>query len=1060
MWRCLILIASVTVPAVGQSGDADAPIDFNRQIRPILSDKCFRCHGPDAGQRQAGLRLDQPEVALHELESGATAIVPSDPDSSELVRRIYADDEAERMPPADSQKSLSPAEKDLLKAWIAQGAKFSRHWSFVPPVRSAASPVPGDRWSHNDIDRFVLRRLQGEGLAPSPEADRRTLIRRVSFDLTGLPPTNAEVDAFLSDDRSDAYERVVDRLLASTRFGERMAVHWLDLARYADTDGYEKDGHRQMWPYRDWVINAFNANKPFDEFTIEQLAGDLLPAATRDQIIATAFNRNNPTTSEAGSDPAEFAAKYAVDRLNTTASTWLGLTTQCAECHDHKFDPITTEDFYRLFAFFNQLAEVPLYEGPEAPPSITVAMPEQEAALAKLDEQIAAAKAELEKEVNALVATQPQWEDQQRKPQLGAVDRRDGLAIECTFDEKDGELCFDSSGQNHHGKLVRLRSAADSAARRMVGVAGRAWQFDGNGWIECAAALPVDAHEGLSYAAWAKPTQRGGVVLSKIDPVNGSRGFDVYLQEGQAIVHIIDNWPLAAFKLKTKATYVPDQWMHVLVTWDGRSSRDAIRIYFNGQAQETITDVDGPPVVSIDNAAPVRIGSRADGENAFHGQIDEVRVYHRALTQQEAVALIERTAHQLLAIPAGQRGAEQARVLTDYYRRTAVAAATAQQRESLTALETKAAATRAQIPKVRIMQATAERRPTYILVRGDYLNPGKEVTAGIPAVFGDLPGDAPIDRLALARWLVSSKNPLTARVVVNRLWALCFGTGLVPTLNDFGSQGEWPSHPDLLDWLATEFVRQNWDIKSMMRAIVTSRTYCQSSRVTPDLLRQDPQNRLLARGPRVRLPAEMIRDNALAISGLLQEQVGGPSTFTYHPAGLWEEMAWADSPWKTWPQDRDTNLYRRGLYTFWKRSVLHPVMSLFDAPTRNVCEVGRSITNTPLQAYVTLNETSFVEAARALAARMMRERGGRPEDMIEYGYVLAIARPPSQQECNILHNVYLKMRDHYAQTADDAKDLLGVGESSNPNELDPIEHAAWTTVAQVILNLDETMTKE
>lgn len=788
MWLMPHITAALACcPSALIAADAEPTIDFNRQVRPILSDKCFRCHGPDANQRQAGLRLDRPESALHELESGATAIVPGDPNASELVRRIFSSDESERMPPPDSQKFLNEADKVVLRTWLLQGAKYTQHWSLIPAKRSVPSTLPDDTWSTNEIDRFILDRLRRERLVHSPEADRRTLIRRLSFDLTGLPPSIGEVDAFLEDKEPDAYERVVDRLLASPRFGERMAIHWLDLARYADTDGYEKDGHRQMWPYRDWVIQAFNNNKPFDEFTIEQLAGDMLPSATRDQLIATAFNRNNPTTSEAGSDPDEFAAKYAIDRVNTTASVWLGLTTQCAECHDHKFDPITTEDFYRLFAFFNQMPEVPLYEGPDAPPSIMVATPVQEKRLAELDNQITGAKTALEK-----------------------------------------------------------------------------------------------------------------------DPT---------------------------------------------------------------------------------------------------------------------------------------------------------ATASAAQREQLASLEKQAADLRAQIPKVRVMQPTGQRRPTHILVRGDYLNPGKEVTAGIPAFFGELPNGAS-DRLALARWIISAENPLTARVVVNRLWALCFGTGLVSTMNDFGSQGELPSHPELLDWLATEFAATHWNVKAMLRLIVTSSAYRQSSRVTPELLERDPQNRLLARGPRHRLPAEMVRDNALAVSGLLHEQLSGPSVYPYHPTGLWEEMAWADSPWKTWPQQHGTNLYRRGLYTFWKRSMLHPVMSLFDAPTRNVCEVGRSTTNTPLQAYVTLNETSFVEAARSLAARMMSEGTGSTGDAIELGYLRATARSPSDKEREILRNLYERMKRHYAEQSAEAQALLAVGESPAPKDLDPVDLAAWTTVAQVILNLDETITNE
>lgn len=756
--------------------DLSRTIDYNRDIRPILSEKCLSCHGPDEEQRQAGLRLDMRESAVQELASAAIAIRPGEPDRSELVRRIDSAEDHERMPPPESQTSLSDTEKALLRTWIAEGAEYSPHWSFVRPQRPAPPQTVGDEWSRNDIDRFTLALLRQQQLAPSPEADRRTLIRRVSLDLTGLPPTIAEVEAFLADDRTGAYERVVDRLLASPRFGERMAMHWLDLARYADSDGYEKDGHREMWPFRDWVIRAFNANMPFDQFSVEQLAGDLLPQATREQRIASAFNRNNPTTSEAGSDPDEFAAKYAIDRLTTTARIWLGLTMQCAECHDHKFDPLTMEDFYRLFAFFNQVPEVPLYDGIDCPPTMTVATPEQESALAKIMADIAAAKA------------------------------------------------------NNASNLETLKQL-----------------------------------------------------------------------------------------------------------------------------------------------------------------------------EQEL---------------------------------------------------------RGQIPRLRIMQDLPERKPTFILLRGDYRNPGKEVAPGIPVALGTSSPDGHSNRLDLAKWIVSEENPLVARVTINRLWALCFGTGLVATMDDFGSRGEWPSHPELLDWLATEFVACKWDIKHMLRLIVTSSTYRQSSHFTPKLQEYDPQNRLLARGPRYRLSAEMIRDNALAVSGLLHEQVGGPSVFPYHPGGLWEEMAWADSPWKVWPQSSGSNLYRRGLYTFWKRSVLHPVLAMFDAPNRNLCEVDRSRTNIPLQAFVTLNETSFVEAARALAVRMIGAGQGQPEACIDHAYLLAVARPASRSERTTLLNAYRLAHAHFTQHPGEAASLISTGAMPVPAEFDQAELAAWTVVAQVVLNLDETMTKE
>ncbi|MEX2172124.1 MAG: PSD1 and planctomycete cytochrome C domain-containing protein [Pirellulales bacterium] len=775
-------------------GEVRQTIDFARDIRPILSNHCFRCHGPDAGKRQAGLRFDLRENALAELDSGKRAIVPGAPDEGELIRRVYSDDESEQMPPPELKKPLNDEQRSLLKQWIADGAQYSDHWSFRPLTRPELPHVEDTAdWSNNEIDLFVLERLRSAGLQPMPAADRRTLLRRVTLDLTGLPPTPEEVTAFLSDRRSDAYERVVDRLLASPRFGERMAMLWLDLARYADTDGYEKDSHRQMWPYRDWVIEAFNENMPFDQFTIEQLAGDLLPNATSNQLVASAFNRNGPTTSESGVDPAEFAAKYAIDRVNTTGTIWLGITVGCAECHDHKYDPITAKDYYRLFAFFNQVPEEPLYEGADSPPSIPVPSAAQESRLTELALQKATLTSELE----------------------------------------------------------------------------------------------------------AIGTQSGG-----------------------------------------------------------------------------------------EEAAAAELRNRLD-----------------SLASQEK---------ELLAT----------------------------------------------VPKVRVMRDVPQRRPTNILMRGDYRNPGEEVAPGVPESLGKLPDNEPATRLTLARWLISGQNPLTPRVTTSRLWQVCFGYGLVRTMADFGSQGEWPTHPELLEWLASRFVESGWDVKGMLRLIVTSSTYRQDSRIIPELQQRDPENRLLARGPRHRMPAEMIRDNALFMSGLLHEQLGGPSVHPYHPPGLWEEQAWADSPWKTWKQGHGQDLYRRGLYTFWKRSVLYPQFALFDAADRTVCAVSRPITNTPLQAFVTLNETTYVEAARVFAQRLMQEAPVDEPKKIEWGFELALSRPPSPAEQDRMRTLLRQMRANYQNQPTDAEQLLSVGERPRPDELDPVELAAWTCVTHVILNLDETMTKE
>jgi hypothetical protein len=1060
-WQCRLCVAlcslilawlELSQPLLAE----ESKLDFNRQIRPILSDKCFKCHGPDSTNRQAGLRLDSAEIATHPLDSGETAIVPGKPEQSELAKRIYAEDDSERMPPPTSQKTLSADEKTLLKNWIASGAEFMPLWSFIPPKHIDPPQLASDNWSRNSIDRFILQRLRAKKLVPSAEADRRTLIRRVSFDLTGLPPSPAEITAFVNDDRPDAYEQLVDRLLVSPRFGERMAVPWLDLSRYADSDGYEKDGHRQMWPFRDWVIQAFNSNMPFDQFTIEQLAGDLLPEATRDQKLASAFNRNNPTTSEGGADPDEYAAKYAIDRLTTTANVWFGLTMQCAECHDHKFDPLTNDDFYSLFAFFNQIPEVPLYEGPDAPPSMALPTREQASDLAKVTEKTSAAKIKLDAEVDRLLKLQSQWEDEQRLAVnlTTLTEPSKGLVANYVTDPADAAAAVDPA------KQPAMQPKGESAPHETSGLIGKAWLFDGKGYFEGKSFASLDSKKGFSYAAWVKPTQQGGVVVSNIDAEHGSRGFDLFMQEGQAIVHLIDNWPTAAIKVKSTTKYKPDEWVHVLVVWDGGIKKDSVQIHFDGESQPLTFDVLAPQLSSIKNDVPVRIGSRANGESAMHGAICDVRVYDHPLTAEEGLTFIAPRIRPLLDVAPSSRQSDQSRIIAEYYRRTDVAAKTDAERKALAELEKKQHELNSAIPKVRIMQQVSEKRPTHVLVRGDYRNPGKEVNAAIPAVLGKLSDSAPNDRLALARWIVSPSNPLTARVTVNRLWEQVFGRGIVATPNDFGSQGEAPSHPELLDWLATDFMDHGWDVKAILRQIVTSSTYRQSSRITPEAAERDPQNRLLARGPRQRLSAEMIRDNALTVSGLLQEHVGGPSVYPYHPSGLWEEMAWADSPWKSWPQDHGANLYRRGLYTFWKRSVLHPVMSIFDAPNRNYCTVDRSPTNTPLQAFVTLNEDSFVEAARGLAIKMIAEGASDPVKSIDYGFQFVTAREPEQKERQLLINTYQLLHTHFAEQPDAASALLKVGDNPLPPSINQVDAATWTTIAQIMLNLDEAITKD
>ncbi|HMO83687.1 MAG TPA: DUF1549 domain-containing protein, partial [Lacipirellulaceae bacterium] len=587
------------------------PINYNRDVRPILADNCFRCHGPDEGERQSGLRLDSFEGATAEGDSGLPAIIPGNVEESELLRRIDAD-EYEVMPPPDSGKTLSEQQKEVLREWIAQGAEFAPHWSFIAPKLPALPELADSSWPRNAIDHFVLQGLRSAGVAPAEEADRRTLIRRVSFDLTGIPPTPQEVEAFLSDESTNAYERLVDRLLASPRFGERMAIDWLDLARYADTDGYEKDSHRQMWPYRDWVIRAFNRNMPFDQFTIEQLAGDMLPNATRDQQIASAFNRNGPTTSESGSDPAEYAVKYAVDRVATTSTVWLGLTMQCAECHDHKFDPLSIRDFYSMVAFFDQVPEIPLYEGADSPPSIPALDPQQEAAVTKLDARLAKLGAKLKLREQSLLGEQLAWESQRREAARGLDAPRTGLIAEYLLDEEVTDIAADSSGRQRHGRLVVNDASSASRPQSIAAVSGRCVEFYGYGGIESGALPEIDLQHGFSYGAWVRPTAQGGVVLSCVDPQSSGRGFDLYLQAGQALVHVVDHWPAAAVKVTSQTNYKPDEWLHVMVVVRGGGGAKDVALYFDGVEQPTTADLDAHPLATVNGAALLRIGSRAN----------------------------------------------------------------------------------------------------------------------------------------------------------------------------------------------------------------------------------------------------------------------------------------------------------------------------------------------------------------------------------------------------------------------------------------------------------------
>lgn len=1159
---------------------AEQQIDFNRDIRPILSDHCYACHGPDEKARKADLRLDEKEAVFGTLKSGSIAVVPGDLEKSELIYRISTQDEDDRMPPHNDGKPLSEKQIAVFQQWVSEGAEWQRHWAYVKPQRHNPPKVDDENWTHNDIDRFTLNRLEQEGLKPSGEASKGKLIRRATLDLTGLPPTIEEIDNFLAEDNDTAYEKLVDRLLESEAYGERQAMFWLDLARYGETQGYHHDAHRDMWHWRDWVINAFNENKPFDEFTTEQLAGDLLPNPTRDQIIATGFHRNEMTTSEGGALPEEYAVKYVVGRIDTTARVWMGTSMACAECHDHKYDPITQKDYYRFFAFFNTIPENGLDRQSNPVPRLELRNSDHDKRTAQFDAEIAAlesAHKKIVQESNAtFAASQQGWEQKHREQSVNnwqpllpveyvsengatlAVHADNSITVsgespaQDTYQVRlqtpssqiagirlealpDRSTSHGKAGRRENGEfiLTRIEVTARSGNRERTQAEFQApepggwWQlgpfsgnspkesFDNNYGPEPSADLEKSYADGkLKWREISNPAQDEPISLAGSNATfyflrkfKGAKSSEVQMQLGSSSA--FKAW-LNGNLIHTKKSDAKSDPVRVSMKIQEGDNTLLIKLTNGNNGSELSIDPSFQPIleqsVSIAKAAAdanrggydikgtlddlIETGWSLDAGNdsakkphyawfrfakpvGFSAGTElEVRLIFSSPIPQATLArfriattpseelntflsLPNNIRSHLLEWPA-DRSDQTNLTLQRYYREQFVDEA-----KNLTKILNEKRSERRKyqntIPLAMVMQEMEKPRETRVLIRGAYNDPGEVVTPGVPEAILPWQENYPTNRLGLAQWLLHPDHPLTSRVLVNHYWQQHFGTGLVKTSEDFGAQGESSSHPELLDWLAQEFIESGWDMKHMHRLIVTSATYRQAAATSRESLRRDPGNRLMAHYPRQRLEAEAVRDFALSVSGLINPKIGGPSIFPYQPPGLWEQVAFEGT--RKWEQSKGSDNYRRGLYVYWRRSIPYASFVTFDAASRETCTVKRPRTNTPLQALVLMNDPVYVEAARTFGLRIMKNGGDSINDRVDYAFRTCLSRNPSKAEMERMTNAFREELQHFLDHRADANQLVNIGATPPPTDIDPVELAAWTMIVQVLLNLDETITK-
>jgi hypothetical protein len=1020
------------------TGASERKPDFNRDVRPILSDRCFVCHGPDDARRQAELRLDRREDATKTRKHGA-AISPGAPDASELVRRIRSGDPDVAMPPPDSgRRPLTEDEREILSRWIASGAPYEPHWAFRP---IGSPPVPGavfPAFERNEIDRFVNKQLKERGLEPSPETSRELLLRRATLDITGLPPSVKELDAFMNDPSADAYEKAVDRLLASPRYGERMASVWLDLARYADTYGYQADVYRAVWPWRDWVIDAFNKNMPYDRFLVEQLAGDLLPNATRQQKLATCFNRLHRQTNEGGSTEEEFRVEYVADRVHTFGTAFLGLTLECARCHDHKFDPLPQEDYYGLFAYFDDIDESGLYSHfTSATPTPTLALPTeaQEASLGALKAELAERTGNIEKLKIARRPAFEEWKKSGNRPALAPPD--------AYFPLDDIE----------NGKL---RNLVDPAKPGVVsddpvvaaGISGGSLQFSGDNNALFPGVGEFARWQPFSISCWIRtPDRKERAVILKRSRAwtdAGSQGYQLLLEGGRLTWSLVHFWPGNAISIASNREIEPAAWTHVVATYDGSSTAAGLHLYLNGErAEVTVVRDHLWKDITGGDPGPLTLAERFRDLGFKNGRIDELKVYSKCLGAFEARELSGR---------GGRLGTDD---WFEYYIES-VDSEVAREKAAIQNVRKALAATEESVQEIMCMEDRDPPRSAFVLTRGRYDAPdrARPVEPHVPRLFAGVKMEGKADRLALARWVVSPDNPLTARVGANRIWSLFFGAGIVKTLENFGSQGATPSNPELLDWLARRWIESGWNLKALIRTIVTSHAYARESRASEAQRRADPENIYLSHGNARRLTAEMLRDQALFSSGLLVERIGGPSVKPWQPPGLWN-IGWGGD----YVPDTGEGRWRRSIYTFWRRTVPPPNMILFDAARREVCVADRAATNTPLQALVTLNDPQYFEAAAALSAKSLAESpaAASAASLVTFVFRSIASREPASTEVDALVQLFESQRGRFAADGP-ALDALLKGDGVHaPAGADRASFAALALVASTVYSSDAGM---